>query len=534
MIDRLSRRSLGKAAAAAATLAVSRVWAFARAAPEDKTLRFIAQADLRILDPIWTTAYLTRNHGYMVFDTLFAIDSEFTPHPQMVGDYNVSPDKQTYRFKLRHGLAFHDGSPVSGVDCVASIRRWAARDGLGQWLVPVIDTIAADGPAGFTIKLTEPFPLLIDGLAKISTLPSFVMPERLANTDPFQQVTEIIGSGPFKFAKEEFEPGHRVVYLKNTDYVPRSETPDWASGGKVVRVDRVEWLNIPDAMTKAAALGNGEADWWENPTPDILPVLAANPEITLAPDNPVGVMTMMRFNQLQPPFNNLRMRQAMLLVVNQADFMTALAGDPKHWNLCASFFTCGGPMANDDGSQVLTGPRDFAAAKRLIAEAGYNGEKITVLDSVELANSHVPALVTADLLKRLGLNVELVSADWSAISARRASKKPPEEGGWNVFGTAWVGIDTLDPSVNVMLQANGDAAWFGWPKDDTIEGLRAQWIKAKTFGERRELAAAIQRRAFETVPYIPTGQWTQMTAYRKNLKGVISAPAFLMWNIEKL
>jgi peptide/nickel transport system substrate-binding protein len=241
-------------------------------------------------------------------------------------------------------------SPVRGVDCVASIRRWAARDCLGLWLVPLIDTIAADGPAGFTIKLKEPFPLLIDGLAKVSTLPSFVMPERLANADPFQQVTEMVGSGPFKFAKEEFEPGHRVVYLKNADYVPRSEPPSWASGGKVVKVDRVEWLNIPDAMTKAAALGNGEADWWENPTLDMLPVLAANPEITLAPDNPMGVMTMMRFNQLQPPFNNLEMRKAMLLVVNQADFMTALAGDPKRWNLCASFFTCGGPMANEDGS----------------------------------------------------------------------------------------------------------------------------------------------------------------------------------------
>jgi len=190
----------------------------------------------------------------------------------------------------------------------------------------------------------------------------------------------------------------------------------------------------------------------------------------------------------------------MLLVVDQADFMTALAGDPKHWNVCASFFTCGGPMANEDGSQILTGPRDFAEAKLLIAEAGYKGEKITVLDSVELNNSHIPALIIADLLKRLGLNVELVSADWSAISARRASKKPPDEGGWSVFGTAWVGIDTLDPSVNVMLQANGDAAWFGWPKDDTIEALRARWIKAETFGERRELAAAIQRRAFETVP----------------------------------
>jgi peptide/nickel transport system substrate-binding protein len=266
MTDCLSRRSLGKTVAAAAALAVGRPWAAARAAmPEPKTLRFIAQADLRILDPIWTTAYITRNHGYMVFDTLFAIDAAFVPRPQMVGDYDVSPDELTYRFRLRDGLGFHDGSPVRGADCVASIRRWAVRDGLRQWLMPIISDMTADGATGFTIRLKEPFPLLIDGLAKVSSIAPFMMPERLANADPFQPITEMVGSGPFKFVKEEFEPGHRVVYVKNSDYVPRPEPPNWASGGKVAKVDRVKWLHIPDPTTKAAALSSGEADWWETP-----------------------------------------------------------------------------------------------------------------------------------------------------------------------------------------------------------------------------------------------------------------------------
>ncbi|MBV9153592.1 MAG: ABC transporter substrate-binding protein, partial [Alphaproteobacteria bacterium] len=408
----LTRRALGKTAAAAVAVAVAMPRTPARAADDKKVLRFIAQSDLRVLDPIWTTAYITRNHGYMVFDTLFAIDAEFAPQPQMVGDHAISPDKLTYRFKLRDGLVFHDGSPVRGADCVASIKRWMARDGLGQSLKPVIDEMTPDGDKAFAIKLKEPFPLLLDGLGKASSLALFVMPERLASTDPFQQVTEMVGSGPFKFVKEEFEPGHRVVYVKNTDYVPRKEPPSWASGGKVVKVDRVEWLYIPDAMTKATALNNGEADWWENPPSDVLPVLTANPDIAVVPDNPMGQMTMVRFNHLLPPFDNPKMRQAVMMVADQADFMRTLVGDPKNWKICASFFTCGGPMANDAGSEALTGNRDFEKAKQLIKDAGYKGERIVVLDAVDQPNPHVQALVAYDLLQRLGLNAELVSADW--------------------------------------------------------------------------------------------------------------------------
>src|SRR5215472_282568 len=162
---------------------------------DTRTLRFIAQADLRVLDPIWTTAYITRNHGYMVFDTLFALDAEFAPHPQMVGDYSISADKLLYHFKLRDGLSFHDGQSVRGLDCVASLRRWMARDSFGQTLVTTIDEMQAIDDGSFTIRLKEPFPLLLDALAKVSSNVPFIMPERLAKTDPYQQVTEMVGSG---------------------------------------------------------------------------------------------------------------------------------------------------------------------------------------------------------------------------------------------------------------------------------------------------------------------------------------------------
>jgi peptide/nickel transport system substrate-binding protein len=531
MAHRLTRREFA-IAAGAATLAGYGLGESARAA-DTKILRFIAQSDLRVLDPIWTTAYITRNHGYMVFDTLFAIDAEFAPHPQMVGDYGMSPDKLTYQFKLRDGLGFHDGSPVRGVDCVASVKRWMARDGHGQSIAAVLDEIKPDGDKGFTIKLKEPFSLLLDGIGKVSSLALFVMPERLANTDPFQQVTEMVGSGPFKFAKDEFEPGHKVVYIKNTDYVPRQEPPSWASGGKVVKVARVEWLNIPDAMTKVAALNAGEADWWENPPLDVVPVLAANPDITVTRVDPLPQPIMVKFNHLLPPFDNVKMRQAILAVADQADFLSTLAGDPKNWELCPSFFTCGAPMANDAGSAALSGKRDFDKAKKLIADAGYKGEKIVVLDAVDQPVAHTQALVVTDLMKKLGLTVELQSMDWGTLVTRRASMEPIDKGGWNIFATGWVGADLLDPAINPTLRTNGKKGHFGWPSDDKIEALRNEWLKATTLDERKKLAAAIQERAFEVVPYLPTGQWKPVTAYHKNLKGVIEAPPFLMWNVEK-
>jgi peptide/nickel transport system substrate-binding protein len=531
MAHRLTRREFGTMAGAASlgALGLSRR---ARAA-DTKTLRFIPQTDVQVLDPIWTTAYVTRNHGYMVFDTLFAIDSRFKPHPQMIDGYEVSQDKLNYSFVLRDGLKFHDGQPVRGADCTASIKRWVARDALGQTLAMVVADMKGGNDKNFSIQLKEPFPLLIDGLAKVSSLAPFIMPERLAKTDPFEQVKEMVGSGPFKFVKEEHQPGNKVVYVKNNDYVPRSEPPDWASGGKVVKVDRVEWHVVPDIATKTAAMQNGEDDWWENPPADVWPLLATKPDIVLAPLDPLGGTGCLRFNFLYPPFDNVKMRQAVLMVTSQPDIMTAFVGDPKNWKVCPSFFTCGTPMASNAGSAALTGERNFDAAKKLVVEAGYKGEKIILLDAVDQPLIHAEALVTTEALKKLGLNVEYVASDWGTVVTRRASKKPPAEGGWNMFETGWVGSDTLDPSTNVMLRANGDKAWFGWPSDDKLEQLRMEWINATDSEARQEIAAKVQERAFEFVPYVPTGQFFTKTALRMNIKGYMSAPAIFMWNIEK-
>ncbi len=519
---------------AAAALALALAPGAGRSETGPKALRFIPQADLRSIDPIWTTAYVTRNFGYLVFDTLFSLDKDFKPQPQMVDRWTVSDDRLVYRFTLRDGLKWHDGQPVRAADCVASIERWGKRDTLGQKLMEAVDEIQADDDKTFAIKLKAPFPLILDALGKLSSNVPFMMPERLAKTDAYQQIPDAIGSGPFKFVKEEWVPGNKAVFAKNPDYVPREEAPSFASGGKVAKVDRVEWLYIPDTTTAAAALNAGEADWYEQPPADLVPVFAANKDIVVATVDPLGNHGILRFNQLQPPFNNLKLREAVLNLVDQKDYMAAAAGDPKYWKTCVSLFGCGTPFETTAGADApLNGPNP-SKAKQLIQESGYQGEKIVLLSATDQPIVHGQALVTLDTLRRAGLNVELQAMDWGTLITRRTSKEPVEKNGWSIFHTWTSAPDFFSPAVNLPLRANGEKAWFGWPSDPKIEALIDAWFKASDLAMQKKLAADIQTEAYtNNVPYVPTGQFVAPTAYRKNLDGIIIAPVVFLWNVEK-
>ena len=515
-------------------LAVAAGLGFASAATaQQKLLKFIPEADLRSLDPIWTTAYITRNHGYMVYDVLFATDANFKIQPQMVDKWEISKDGLTYTFTLRDGLKFHDGAPVKSADCIASIERWAKRDVFGQKLGEMTESWTAVNDKTFSLKLKKPFPYVLEALGKPSSNVPFIMPARIAATDAFKQVDDPTGSGPFKMVKAEWVPGNKVVYVKNTDYVPRKEAPSWGAGAKVVKVDRVEWLYIPDSATAAAALNNGEVDWWQQVPTDLVPLLAKNKDVKVESVDPLGSIGLLRFNHLQPPFNNVKLRQAVLAVLDQKDYAIAIAGDPKNGKPCASYFTCGTPMASTTGSEVLTGKRDVDKAKALVKESGYKGEKIILMTATDQPIVHSQALVTQELLRKIGLNVELAASDWGTLITRRSSKEPVEKGGWSVFHTWFVGPDITTPALNSPLRGAGDKSWFGWPTDEKLEQLRDAWFAAPNEAEQKKIAGEMQKRAFETVPYIPTAQFIIPTAFRSNLSGVIVSPVTFLWNVEK-
>ncbi len=529
----MKRRTLLRAGTAALAVGLARP-NISRAAGTG-VLKFVPQADLAVLDPVWTTAYVTRHHGMMVFDTLYGSDSKFQPQPQMIEGAQTTADGKQWTLTLRDGLKFHDGTPVLGRDCVASIQRWGKRDAFGQALMAATDELTAPDDKTIQFRLKQPFPLLPAALGKVGVNICPMMPERLAKTDPFTQVTEMVGSGPFRFIANERVPGAKVVYERNAAYVPRSGgAPDWTSGPKVVNFDRVEWNVIPDAATAMGALQAGEADWWEQPTFDLLPLLRKTSNVTIETLDPTGAPSMMRFNQLFPPFDNPAIRRALLGAVDQSDFMTAVAGtDPAMWRDKVGYFPPGSPLASDVGMQVLTGPRDMAKVKQDLAAAGYNGEKIVVMVATDLPVLNAMGEVGVDMLQKAGMNVDAQETDWGSVVQRRASRKPPADGGWSIFFTSFNGIDQFTPAGHLGLRGNGTNGWFGWPTEPKLEELRAAWFAAPDAAAQKKIGEQIQAEAFESVPYIPLGEYFQPTAHAKTLTGLVKGMP-LFWGVTKV
>jgi peptide/nickel transport system substrate-binding protein len=537
----MKRRILLGAAAlavAAAPLLAGPALAQAQADPK-KTIKAVMHAPLRITDPIITTAYIIRNHGYMIYDTLFAMDANQKIQPQMVGKVETSADGLTWTFTLRDGLKWHDGQPVTSDDVIASIARWSKNDTMGQTLAAATKEWKKIDDKTFQLVLSQPYGLVLDALGKPSSNTPFIMPKRVAESPPNKAIAEHapndwhIGSGPFKFVRAEFQPGTKVVYEKNADYVPRSEPASWLAGGKVVKVDRVEWINVGDPQTTINALVKGEIDFIEQPVHDLFPALKRSPDVVIHDLNKLGLGAWLRMNWLAPPFNNPKIRQAVLTAVQQEDYLAVLVGDPEYYRYCVSFFPCGTTFESNAGGPDMKKP-NLEKAKQLLKEGGYKGEKIVILHPTDLKALTPFGPVTEQVLKRIGMNVDLQAMDWASVVARRAKMDPPEQGGWHIFHTFWVGADLLNPINNAGMNAKGkNGGFFGWAEDPEIERMKGEFLKATDPAKQKELAVAITRRAFEVVMYVPLGQMQFPAAYRKSLSGVLEGPVPVFWNIEK-
>ena len=498
-----------------------------------KTLRFVPQANLANFDPIWGTQYVVRNAAALVWDTLYGIDSKFQPQRQMVEAEEVSSDGLTWTFKLRSGLKFHDGTPVTSKDVVASLVRWSARDPMGLMLRAIQVELAPVDELTWKWSLKQPFPKMLLALAKNNAPCSFVMPERIAKTDPFTQITEYIGSGPMKFLRNDWVPGAKAVFEKFADYKPRSEKADWLAGGKNILVDRVEWVIMPDPATAAAALQNGEVDWWETPLADLVPVLKGHKDINVDIGDPLGNVGAFRMNHLFPPFNNVKVRQAVLTALNQEDYMRAVVGDDdKLWKPLPGFFTPGTPLYTEEGGDILK-KRNVAEAKKLLAEAGYKGEPVVCVVAQDMAATKSMGDVTAALLKSIGMNVDFVATDWGTVGSRRAQKTPPGQGGWSMFHTWHAGADCTNPAAYTAIRANGDKAWFGWPDVPAVETEVTNWFNAKDLAEEKAAIARLNKAAVDNVVFAPTGFYLSYQAWRKNVTGVVSGPLPFFWDVKK-
>lgn len=521
-------RTFGAAALVAGSL-------YAMPAFAETVLNAVMQAPLRTLDPILSTAQIVRTHGFMVFDTLLGMDAKYNPQPQMA-DYAVSSDKLTYTFTLRDGLKWHDGTPVKAEDCVASLKRWAANDGAGRTMMTYVASIEATSDKVLVIRLSKPFGQVLELLAKPSPVPPFMMPKRLAETPAGKQVTEMIGSGPFKFVADQYRPGDQAVYVKNPDYKPRSEPMSWTAGGKVVNVDKVVWKAMPDMQTSINALQSGDVDLIEQVTIDLLPLLKANDEIKTGAINALGSQVTGRFNHRLPPFDHLKVRQAAMYALDQEQLMQTAIGDSQYYKLCASVYGCDVPLASDAGAKYLKGSAKerMAKAKELLKASGYDGTPVLMMQPTDLTILSTQPIVAAERLREAGFKVDVASMDWATLQSRKNGWQPVAQGGWNMFFTYWGVAGIWNPTVHALLDGSGkDSAWAGWPKDARIEELRNAYLSAATTDEQKKIAREIQQIAYDQGFYFNAGEFQSVAAWSAKLKNLQPGPLTLFWGVSK-
>jgi len=524
------RAFLTSAAAGAAVLSTPSIVR----AQGSRVLKFVPQANLSSMDAVAGTQYVVRNAALMVWDTLYGVDSSITPRPQMCEGHEVNADFTTWTFKLRPGLKFHDGETVTTRDVIASLNRWMVRDTMGQRIKASLDALEALDDRTFRFRLNKPFAKMLFAIGKSNAPVAFIMPERIAKTDPFQLIKEYVGSGPMKFKTSEWVPGASAVFEKFEGYSVRDEAGDWIAGGKRVAFDRIEWVILPDAATAAAALQNGEVDWWENPITDLIPQLKRNRNIRVDIADPLGNIGTFRMNHLTTPFNNLKARQAVLAALSQEDYMRALVGDDNAlWKKLGGYFTPGTPLYTEQGGDVLAKGPQMDLAKRLLAESGYNGSPVTCVVAQDQPITKAQGDVTADLLKRIGFNVDYVATDWGTTGQRRAMKNPVGQGGWSMFHSWHAGADCINPAVYIAIRANGDKAWFGWPDIPAVEGAVGEWFDAPNQAAEKAALGKLNAAAVENVLYVPTGFFLGYQAWRSNVSGIVKGPFPVPWGVAK-
>ena len=506
---------------------------FTGTARAETTLRVAASEDLRAVDPTWTTADATQNFAYLVYETLFSLDSRFEPRPQMVESFTVSPDGLAYDFTLRPGLAFHDGAPVTSTDVVASLKRWSARAVDGRIFAARLASMEVVDPRRFAIRLKQPFSMLLASLANPASTIPVIMRAADAATDIGQPVRTTIGSGPGVFEPEKWGAGSSWRFHRNAAYIPRSEPPDGMAGGHVAKLDTVEYSYIPDPTTALNALRTGQIDIQQVVPYDLVPLLRQDPAITVQVEDPFGFQALIRPNSLVPPFNNPKAREALLYLADPADYLTAMTGgDPAMRKPCLSPFMCAPNLPAPRGAMR----HDIARAKALLQEAGYHGETVVVLAATDLPELFQFSTVLSQRLTEAGVKVDQQNMDFATIATRRGNMEDPatSRGGWSLFTTWRPRLTASGPIINSFLSTSCDRKnFYGWPCDEALEKLRLSYLDATSAEGQRAVLDAIVDRFDAVLPYIPVGNFSRPMALRTSVTGLVSAPVLVLWNAEK-
>ena len=437
-------------------------------AQNSRILRYVSSGGVVQLDPLATTIYPTLVLALQVFESLYCVDANLAPRLQMAAGHLVEDDGKRWVITLRPGLRFHDGEPVLAKDCVASINRWMKRDLTARTLAQRLDALEAPDDRTVVLRLNKPFPQLPFALGKASPNLMAVMPSRLAATDAHEPVTELIGSGPFRFVPGEFSAAHLVVLARFEGYEPRNEPPSGTAGGRIAKVDRVEWHTIPEPATQAAALLTGEIDWISTPIPDLIPRLRQSREVVVQVVDRFGMTPWLRPNHAAGPTANVGVRRAIMAALDGREILAAGVGDePGPITAPIGVFSPGSPMETEAGMERL-GPKPLHEIKAMLRDAGYQNERLVLLHQADVFPHHTMLQVIAKRLTEAGFNIDDQMMDAATMLKRRASREPPDQGGWSLFFNIASCADGANPIQNLSLRS-GAAAFFGWPNDPVME-----------------------------------------------------------------
>jgi peptide/nickel transport system substrate-binding protein len=499
----------------------------------DRSLSIVPQATLNSVDPIWSTSQVSRNLGYMVFEPLYGRDAQGVPQFQMVEADTVEDDGRRWTMRLRPDLWFHDGTKVLARDCVASLRRWLKRDTVGVTLTSRLEALETPDDRTIVWRLSKPFPPLRALLSKV-VQPVLMMPERIALTDPFKQITEVIGSGPFRWVPDEYVVASRATFARFDQYVPRDEPPSYMAGGHRVLLDRVEWKMIPDAGTAANALLTGEVDWVEIPLPDLLPLLRKAQKVRTGMLDKAGQIMFLRPNHLIAPTNLVNVRRTMLAAIDQAEVVSAVMGsDPENGTSGVGFLATGKKEVDDAGLEVIRKRHTKAELKGMLEKSGYAGEKVVLLHATDHIFFNPMGSVIAHMLTDAGFAVDDQAMDWGTVQTRRTSREPLDKGGWSIFPSLVAVTEYRDLLLTGFMRGNGKDGWFGWPSDARMEEIYGEWIGSADPAEQTRLERAYQVQGLESLPFIPLGRFRQTSAWRDNLTGLLEGPSVVFWNVSK-
>ncbi len=494
-----------------------------------QTLTAVLEAEIVTLDPHFSPAYITRTFGYMVFDTLFAMDREGQVRPQMVERWTTSEDGLTWRFTLRDGLAWHDGTPVTAADCVASLRRWGTRSALGGRLMAATASLDAVDAKTFILVLKAPYGLVLDTLGTTSSPSPFMMPERLARTPGTERITEIVGSGPFVYSRAEHRTGDRMLLRKNAAYRPRPEPGSGLAGGKVVKIEALDLRVVPDGATATAAMQSGEIDYIQYAPFDLLSVLERDRRVRLVNFTGLDQFTgHYRLNAASGPFADAEIRRVLLQLVDQGEVMAGFGLSDRYARTCLAFFICDSPYENEAGTAPLRAP-SIDTAREALKKTRYAGEPVVVLVANDLEAAKVSSEILADRMRRAGFTVDVQVMDWASVLARRTRRE-----GWSVFGVHALGVDLQSPLTNSVIAFNcTEALTGGFHCERPLVPLFDAFAAAPTLAERQRIAAQIQEIVYDRAMSVPWGQFAQPAAPRAQLRNLIPSAIPLFWSVEK-